>query len=428
MAQRQRANAPLQPRPQRWGAAEGAISYLETLWSRESLLRLALSLILALALWLFITNKQDPRVAKDYPQPLAVTVSNIPDGMTVVNSNLGVVYVRFRRTDPNTPVSSSSFRPYINLLGLKPGLHRVPVHVDHDPGIDVVSWRPSSVPVLLEHVQSRRIPVRWHVVSQPPAGYGTEITVHPSTVVASGPDEIVSQASRATFDLDLANLSSTVSGTYKVSPENSQGALLSSRITLTPQQVHVTVKIQGLSSYKTLPVLPPLRGRPRPGFGVTSVTVDPAQITASGSPTALSRISTVKTRPISLKGRGAGVATAKVSLVLPAGIRSRTKQVTVRTRVAAVESSDSVELALTPVGVGANLTVRTEPSHVLVTVLGSSTALRHAASQMHAVVNLSGYGAGTYTFTPSVTVPSGIQLEGVYPSTVTVRLSSTPGA
>jgi YbbR domain-containing protein len=60
-----------------------------------------------------------------------------------------------------------------------------------------------------------------------------------------------------------------------------------------------------------------------------------------------------------------------------------------------------------------------------VTVVGSSSQLAQAAKSMHATVNLSGYGIGTYQLQPVVQVPHGMQVQGVSPSTVTVTLQST---
>lgn len=427
MAQRARGNGVRGfPRSRNFGTA--ATSYREKLtwlWSRESVLRLGLSFVLALALWLYISTKQDPNVVQDFGQPLSISVANRPDGMTVVNSTLGYVYVRIRREDPNTPVTVSSFRPYVNLLGLSAGLHHVRVHVDHDPGIQVVSWRPATVPVMLQKIAKQRVSVKSHILSQPPEGFGTQIIVQPGAVTAAGPPHQVSQVAHASFDLDLGGLRSTLSGTYKILPENASGGLVTGHVTLSPSQVHVTVKIRPLSSYKTLPVLVPLSGQPKTGYGVSSVTVSPTEITATGSPGQLSKISTVNTAPISLSHRGPGTYSRRVKLRLPGGIHSRTHFVTVKTRITAVESSNSIEVAVSPVGVSPGLTVQTNPSRVLVTVVGSANGVHNAAGKMRATVNLNGYGPGTYTFTPSVTVSSALKVERVYPSSVSVTLTQS---
>lgn len=386
-------------------------------------MRLVLSFVLAVALWLYISSKQDPRVAQDYGQPIAVSVANIPDGMTIANNSLGVVYVSYRRASTSTVVTGSSFHPYVDLLGLKPGLHHVPIQVTSDPGVQVVDKRPSTVPILLERIQSRRISVQPHTLGQPPTGYGTQIIITPKTVVVSGAPDLVTQATRASFELDLRSLRSNVSGSYELFPENSQAGLVVGRLTLSPSHVHVTVKVQALSSYKTLPVLPTLTGTPKTGYGVVGVTVQPAEITASGSPGALSAISTVKTGSVSVSKRGAGTITRRVAVKLPKGIRSSTKWVTVRAQLAAVQSGSSIEIGITPVGVSPGLSARTNPAKVLVSVVGPSTTLSQVARQMHAVVDLTGYGAGTYTFTPSITAPRGIVVEGSYPTSVTVTLT-----
>jgi YbbR domain-containing protein len=396
------------------------------IWSRESLLRLVLSLVLSLALWLYVSNRENPRIVQDYSQPLPIQLSALPSGTTVDNADLGDVYLRIRRTDPNVPVTPASFRVFVDLTGLKPGLHHVPVQVVSDPGIDVVEQRPTSVLVQLDRLQYRRVPVKMHVLSKPPAGYGYSISYKPGSAQVSGPPDQISQVQQATAYLELRNLTSTLPGDYKLNPETDSGSGVTGHITLRPPTVHVKVTVHPFSSFKTLPVLVQFSGLPKQGYGVAGVTVSPAQVSASGSPSTLSHISTVNTTSISVNHRGGGSFKKTLRVLLPKGVHSHTHVVKVQVKIAPIQSSTSVEIGIQPQGVAPGLITHILPGRVLVTATGPANALHAIAGSTHATVNLTGFGPGVYRLRPVVkSSQKKLKLEAIYPRIVTVQLRSS---
>ncbi len=321
-------------------AAVSARHQLSWLWSRESLLRLALSFVLALALWLYITGKQDPSLAQDFPQPLQLETANLPNGLSEISSP-STVRVRYRSDAPGAIVTAINFHPFIDLKGMSAGPPRyVPVQVVPDPGLHVVQVSPARVLVTLDRNENRAIPLTTTIVASTPAGFtvGT-IRLTPSTIQLQGPESVVSLVSSAAVDIDLSGVTSTLDNTYKPVLRDSQGVPLegSSRITVDPPQVQVHIPVTALSSLKSLPVLVPLRGQVRSGFGVTSITVAPEEITAQGSPSILNHISAVWTAPIRLNGRKAGWS-VHVPLEMPNGSTSSTRSAVVTIGVAAIKS------------------------------------------------------------------------------------------
>lgn len=428
MAERARGHTgrPALPRMRTYGGAASATGQLSWLLTREALLRLILSMVLAIALWTYVSAKQDPTIAWDYPQALPVSTQGLSPGLTVAN-NLGAVHLRIRVDNRNTPVSTSSFHPYVSVTGMRAGLHsNVPIQVVTDPGIRVVKVSPSRVSVAIETLQTRHVAVRWRVIGAPPAGYSAgHVNIDPSTVTVSGPSSTVNQIADATIYLNLSQARYSIDGFYNPSPETSQGETVAgaNRITVNPPQVHVTVPVQAINGYKSLPILPDLRGQPRAGYGVADITTQPSEVTAYGAPRALNGLDTMKTLPISVSGRREGKLVRRVRLAVPAGVSSRTRWVTVTIQLGPMSASSSIQVGVTPQNLAPGLAVRTRPGSVLVTVVGPASAVRRAAAQMKADVNLNGYGAGTYQLTPVVSAPGGIKIEGVYPATVSVAVS-----
>jgi len=405
------------------GAASSAGSQLGWIVSRESLLRLTLSGLLAVALWLYVTSKQDPNLAIDYPQPLAISTASVPSGLTITNT-LGDVRLSYRLNNPNVQVTPSNFHVFIDLAGYKPGVYRAPVTVVADPGITVVSVSPSRASVVLDALQEKHVIVRPHILIKPPFGYFAQpIRIYPNTVTLSGPRQLISQITQASVDLSLSGQTSNLYGSYPLLLEDSQGLGVSatSRVVVEPQQVQVTVPIKAAASSKSLPILVSLRGQPQSGWGVVGVNIDPSVLIAKGSPRQLRSLTTISTRPVWLSNKKANF-TARVGIRLPKGVTSDTGRVTVSTKVQPVAASTTIEIGVTPQHVGAGLIARTHPGYVLVTVVGPSTGLSTVARQIQVTLDLTGLAVGAYTATPRVTVPRGFRLGTVYPNAVSVQL------
>jgi YbbR domain-containing protein len=346
--------------------------------------------------------------------------------LTVTN-NLPPVRVQIRVSNQNVLVTPGSFHSYVDLYGLGPGLHTVKVHVVADPGITVVQVRPASVRVQVEAIKVDHVRVTWRILGAPPTGYTAgAVRVDPTTVTLSGPSSILAQVASARVYIDLSEARSSLNGPYQPSLEDSQGRAVAGagHITVEPARVEIEVPIRSLSSYKTLPVLVPIKGQPKTGVGVVGVTVNPAEITAVGQPYTLGTTSSVHTAPVSVAARGPGKFVTHARLQLPSGVQTQTHQrtVAVTVQLAPVSVSSSIEIGISPENVAGGLVAHTRPATVLVTVVGPASKLRGAARQMHAVVDLAGFGIGTYTLSPRVVAPPGLTIGGVYPSSVSITL------
>lgn len=430
MAERAKSDAQRTPFPRTRTFGNAAVSAKQRaawLWSRESLLRLGLSLVLAVALWLYVTDKQNPTRAWDYPYPISVAALNVTKPLTLTN-NLDVVHVRIQADQNTTQVTSSSFHAFVDLNRYRRGLHQVKVNVFPDPGIQVLGINPPSIPVVLDAVRQVQVPVRPHFFGKPPEGYQSgPFRSNYSTVTVSGPETAISQVAQAAIYIPLSGVTSSFRQSYRVTLEDQAGNTLppNALIKVSPSDVYVTVPITQLSSFKTLPVVASPRGQPKRGFGVVGVSVKPTDIIAYGSPSALGHVSSLSTQPINVSNRQK-TFTIRTRLILPKGVSSPTHDVTVQTQIKPVDSSSSVEIGITPLNVAPGLVVHMRGAKVLATLVGPSVALQSAASTVSATIDLTGYGAGTFYVQPKVNVPGSLRLETVYPSRVAVVLNYNP--
>lgn len=401
-------------------------SRLAAMATSESLLRLALSFILALALWLYITGKQAPSAAVDLQQPLSIGAADVPAGLTVTNQ-LPYAHIRYRTSSPTTEVTGANVRLYVELLNFKAGVHRsVPVVCQTDPGITCVSVSPRTVAVALDQKQQKQVPVTANVLAQPPAGYtARSIRIFPNTVQVTGPRTLVSQVARATVDLNLSGITAPLDGSYRPSLINTQGGAVASsaRLLVSPTQLTVHVDIAALATFKPLPVIINLKGQPGSGFAVTSVVVNPPEVTVQGAPSTLRGLRSIRTQVVYLARRKSGFS-RKVGLALPRGVRSSTRRVTVLTKIQPVDAYTSLNLTIRPLNVPPGLTANVTPARALVTVVGPATKVRSVARVARATVDLARYGAGTYSFRPHITLPRGFHVANVFPSALTVTVSA----
>jgi YbbR domain-containing protein len=399
------------------------------LWSRESLLRLALSLVLATALWLYVTGKENP-TSIDFAQPIQINPTSLNKDL-IVTSPPSFVRVSYHPSNPNLFPTANTFTATINLLNAHPGRQTVPVNVSADPGFQVTRSTPSHVTVVVERNTSRRVDVavRYLPGHRTPAEgyYALPAQVIPNVVTVSGPESEVNQVKDVSVTQTLTGATSTISTSTKPQPEDSSGNEIpaSAGLTVEPSPVIVTIPIKPIGGLKTVPVLVTTVGTPKSGYGVTGVSVDPPTITLSGPPTRLNRIPSVSL-PVNLSGRSGGTMRRRVPILVPRGVTASSRTATVVITLQAIAATSATQVAVRPVGLGPGLVAQVRPGSVLVTISGPSTALAAASRALGATVNVSGYGTGVYPFQPVVSVPNGFTLVGVEPQSVSVSIAFAP--
>lgn len=321
-------------------AAVSARQAFAWFWSRESLLRLALSLVLSVALWLYITGKQDPGLAQDFPQPLPIETVNAGNGLAVTTSATSV-HVRYRSDAPGAIVTSVNFHPFVSLTGMRAGPPRfVPVQVIPDPGLHVVQVTPSQILVSIDRTETRLIRVTPTIVASVPRGFTVgAIRLNPGAIHVQGPHTLISQINGAYIAIDLSGVTSTLDNSYKPVLRDSQGTPLSgsSRIQIDPPQIQVRVPVTALSSLKSLPVLVPFGGQVKAGYKIVSVKANPEEIIAKGSPFMLTKVSGASTTVVDVSGRKSSFTT-HVPLKLRPGLSSNAQSVLVTVGIQSIKT------------------------------------------------------------------------------------------
>ena len=139
----------------------------------QSLTSMALAVILGTMVWFVAVREQNPPIEDNYGANINLEVDNLPAGTTIFGDVPDRVTLRLRAPQSSwEELTPAKFRAWIDLDGLPPGLHDVPVEIDvSDRSVNVLEMRPSSVNVRLEALVEGQFPVKVEVLDSAPLGY-----------------------------------------------------------------------------------------------------------------------------------------------------------------------------------------------------------------------------------------------------------------
>jgi len=291
---------------------------------RNNTLRL-LSLLLAFALWIYVSNEQNPVREKvisinlehtGMAQDLLIT-SGMPDNVRVkVQGNRNQL----------ANLAPGDFKAVVNIPEGKTGEIVLPVQVSTPAGLRVAQVIPEEVSLTIDRLVEKQIPVAVSLRGVPAEGSTALAPVcQPGTVVARGPSQIVSRISRASAVLDIQSATNNIEQTIEISVGHSN-------VSLNPAAVDVFVPIVSTPLTKTVPVLPQVTGRPAAGFTVRHSAAEPATVQLTGPADVLDALAGIQTEPVDVNGADKSI-TKEVALPAPQGVSVQPGRVTVQVEV-----------------------------------------------------------------------------------------------
>jgi YbbR domain-containing protein len=293
-----------------------------------------LSIVLAVALWVFVTDKANPDVTGAVPGNIAVKAVNVPEDQAVFSLSPETVRVSVQAPDSIFGnLEAADFTASIDLAGVTSQQAIVPVRVETSKGrVDVLEISPLQVTVRLENVTSRTVPVESNLVGPPPPGFEARtITVQPEETVVTGPESLVAKVATVEADVNLTGLRTNFQATLLLTARDDRGGDIQG-VNIAPESAAVNVEIAQLDFSRVFVVQADVSGTPATGFVVAGLEVDPAFVTVSGPAEVFQGLDPsagVSTETISIDGASADVV-RPVALTLPAGARVAQANITVR--------------------------------------------------------------------------------------------------
>jgi YbbR domain-containing protein len=400
----------------------------------QSLASMALAVMLGTMVWFVAVREQNPPIEDNYGANINLEVDNLPAGTTIFGDVPDRVTLRLRAPQSSwEELTPAKFRAWIDLDGLPPGLHDVPVEIDvSDSSVNVVEMRPSSVNIRLEALVENQVPVKVEVVDSAPLGYlARQPTLDPITATVSGPASIVNQVDHVWSEMFLRGAKETVERSVDLSARNFDEEELIG-LTIDPPKVHVTVPVDQRFGYRDVSVSVVIDGEVAPGYWISNIVVDPSTVTVVGGPATLSGLpGFVETFELDVSDATDDV-TERVALNLPPGVsvvQSETQGndnsggVLVKVEVASIEGGQTVQRLVTFQGLRETRWATASPSRVDVILSGPLPRLQSLTIEdVKVIADLFGLDPGVHKVKPTVVVPEELRVESILPDTIEVEI------
>lgn len=407
-----------------------------TRWRRliEQLGTLALSVVLALVVWLIAITQQDPLIQGEYGERIPVVVRGLPDGLMPVQ-DLSKESVRVVLRAPKSSwdnLTVDDFTAFINLAGLDEGVHDVDVTVEVvDPRADILSAARPELRVQLDRVAEKDVPVRVDVMDTTAFGYDWQPPlVTPMTVTVRGPQTQVDQVSAATAEVFLRNAKNQVERTETLVAQNAQEQPVQ-RVELSPAEVRVIVPVEEWPGRKEVAVRVNLDGQPAPGYRLSTVRVNPSTVVLLGNAEVLAGVpGFVETEPVALADATSEIQ-RRLRLRVPEDVTVlEGDTVDVTATITPIEGGATIRQAPVIQGLDAGLEANVAIDTLDVILSGPLPLLESlGADDVFVILDLTGLLPGNHTVTPRVVAPTEIRTQGVIPERVEVVITvkSVPG-
>ncbi|MCC6801898.1 MAG: hypothetical protein IT319_03355 [Anaerolineae bacterium] len=265
------------------------------------------SLVLAFVVWLLATAQSDPFVEWRLEERVPIHIT--PDaGLIITNQN---EYLSTAQAQLQAPRSVREvFAPddlyvWVNLSGLGPGEHTVPLQYTPARQASVVAISPRQITVELELQESQFKEVRVDITAQPALVYSVgEPVLDAHQVEVTGPASRVALVAEVVAQVSLEGQRATYENDIRAIPVDADGRVVSG-VTVDPQNVHVRIDIQTRSDVREVRVQPNITGQLAEGYVLTAAfDYNPKTVVVSGPATVLANLpGTFFTAPISLSDK-----------------------------------------------------------------------------------------------------------------------------
>jgi YbbR domain-containing protein len=388
-----------------------------------------LSVALALSLWLFVTNAENPTERQTFNSAIEISFTNTPAGLALANASASTVRIEIEAPERDlADLQAADFTADVNLGGLTEGKATVPVNVRSTNGnVRIVRTAPEQIEVTLESLRTKEVPVRVSPIGSPVQGFAAgESSVEPASATVSGPASLVDLVESAVAQPELTGLRVDFTGDRIIlRPQDARGGEIG-RVTVNPETANVSVEIVQQEFSLEFVVNPQISGQPALGYNVTGVSVDPPVVTLTGpleELQSLDAIAGISTTEVPIGDARASV-TRQVELTLPAGVGViGSNQVLVTVSIAAARGEATFLVIPQIQNVGDGLAV-TPSQSVSVTLSGDLPVLQALSPESIVVVaDAEGLEAGFHLVVLQITAPSNTTVVSYEPTELGIALT-----
>lgn len=257
-------------------------------------------LLMAIVLWFFIINEQNPMSEGSYTVP--IVVENL-DSQYITSNVPKTVYVRLsgpRNTIIN--VGPSDIKAYIDLSDAQEGEMSAPVHVEIPAGTELKKQSMTSADIMVDVYTVRELVLTPHLVGQTRDDiFVSSLKVVPEKVVVSGARRLVKQVEQAVVEIPIEDRIDDFSIMAPIRLVAADGSRVEG-LEMTPWQSNIRISIGHNAVTKSIPVYVTTEGTVGPSASLKEIKLNPDTVVVKGDATILKNLSRIDLPPIDISG------------------------------------------------------------------------------------------------------------------------------
>ena len=265
---------------------------------KKNLTAKIIALIMAINLWVFVMNEQNPPVETSMDIPLEVrNLSNSVIAVDIPES------VRVKVRGPRTLIiglSPKDIKSYVDLKGLADGGNTAKVNTAIPANFELVEVSPEKINFRLDTIASRQLPVEAKIVGTPAAGVVVgKITYSVPAVTVKGPSELLNTVSKvlATVDVSGQTTDFTINAPLSLVDENGKKV---EGLTVSPGNVSISLAVTPIVHKKVVDVKLNIVGILAKGLTLNQISTNPEKVEISGDDKVLGKTDFIFTEPVNL--------------------------------------------------------------------------------------------------------------------------------
>lgn len=295
-----------------------------------------ISVIFAVLLWLYVANQGQLTASQDSLK-VQLQYRNLSEVLSVKGPEQ--VYVKLW----GTARENRNITAYVDMAGLGPGSHRIPVKVEPVAGVILTSVSPKEVDVVINKLKEETISVKSIITRNPPSDYELlDVFIEPDKCMIRGEQTAVQAIVQVVAAVDLGNARDFTTLKVPLQAKDAGGKLISQGIRLVPDKVTVYAVIGQIQSSKKVKVSTPFSGTPEMGYQLVKIEANVGEITVLGSKEQLAGLEEVSIRPVDLTGKKESFE-QESEIVLPAGLKAYPARVVVNVEIKKDSEKEVVE-------------------------------------------------------------------------------------
>jgi YbbR domain-containing protein len=169
-------------------------------------------------LWIYIGNQGGTSTRQD-TVVTELQYLNLGEGLSIEKAPKTINVTLWGAYSERGTISA-----YVDLAGLKPGTHRLPVKLEAVRGAMFTRANPKEVEVVLTRLQERELRVDYQITTNPPPGYELlDLVITPDKCIISGEVSILSQVNRIVCPVNLGNVRGVQSYRLRLQARDANG-------------------------------------------------------------------------------------------------------------------------------------------------------------------------------------------------------------